>query len=144
MARDKFVPLAILFRVWGRIVDDPGLDIQVRPRATEEKRGHPISLAPWERAIIDLDQAARLQVPLGTPLDDDLDLDQNLWIALIYVCRCSMGLAAALLVLEVAMSLRHLSASYASGITAARNGSARSAGPTACDHVLRFSGSCIG
>jgi hypothetical protein len=59
-ARDKFVLLEILFRVRGRIVDNPALNTQARLQATEENRGHPISSARAQ-ALIDLDQAARLQ-----------------------------------------------------------------------------------
>jgi hypothetical protein len=38
-ARDKFAPREILFRVRGRIVDNPALDTQARVRAMEENRG---------------------------------------------------------------------------------------------------------
>jgi hypothetical protein len=62
-ARDKFVPLDISFRVRGRIVDNPARDTQAGVWAMEENRVHPISLARRVRAIIDLDQATRLQAP---------------------------------------------------------------------------------
>jgi hypothetical protein len=60
-ARDKLVPLDILLRVRGRIVDNPARDTQAGVWAMEENRGHLNSVGPPARALIDIDQAALLQ-----------------------------------------------------------------------------------
>jgi hypothetical protein len=51
-ACDKLAPREILFRVRGRIVDNPALDTQARVRAMEENRGHPISSARGRKLLL--------------------------------------------------------------------------------------------
>jgi hypothetical protein len=65
-ARDRFVP-PILFRVRGRIVDNPALHPQPRVRATEVNRGHATIIGPPGVTLIDIDQAARLQLTNRLP-----------------------------------------------------------------------------
>jgi hypothetical protein len=72
--RDSFVPL-ILFRVRGRIVDNPALHPQPRVRATEVNRGHGTIIGLPAQAFIDIGQAARFQIAalpiaLRLPLHD--------------------------------------------------------------------------
>jgi hypothetical protein len=59
-----FVLLDILFRMRGRIVDNPALDTQARVRATEENHWHPNIVDLPVQALIDIGQAARLQAAL--------------------------------------------------------------------------------
>jgi len=63
-ARDRFVPL-ILFRVRGRIVDNPALHPQLHGRATEVNRGHRIIIDPLVQAFLDIHQEARCRSPVA-------------------------------------------------------------------------------
>jgi hypothetical protein len=51
-ARDKFVPLEALFRVRGRIVDNPSLGTQACRRAMKENRGHAILSARRRKLLL--------------------------------------------------------------------------------------------
>jgi hypothetical protein len=60
-ARDRFIPLVILFMLRDRIADNPALDPEARRGAQEENRWHPNNVGPPVQALIDIGQAARLQ-----------------------------------------------------------------------------------